>query len=72
MKTRKEVVSECEIAVAGCWNHYSDVPLVAKERHKIGRNLYLLLPPEIKTTQWQEDSDAYDKEMAEQEEEEVV
>lgn len=63
MKTRKEVISECEIAVAGCWSHYSDTPLSAEDRHKIGENLDSLLPSEIKT-RWQEYADILAKEAA--------
>lgn len=70
-KTREEIVSECAIAVASCWGHYSNTPLNADDRNKIKRKLNLLLPPEVEITQWQACADAYDKEMSEQEEEAV-
>jgi hypothetical protein len=57
---RDQILTECAKAVAACWNHYSDVPLIAVDVAAIRAKLHLVLPSHVTTAQWQQYANEYD------------
>lgn len=63
-KTREDIVNECAGAVAACFNHYSDVPLHARDVKKLAKLLDRELPEDFTAQAYDARVAAYEAEHA--------
>jgi len=66
-RTREDVTKECAMAVASCWNYYSDRPLTRDQVDAIQKVLGNWLPDRLTTKNWQRHYDDYDRRRCEEE-----
>jgi hypothetical protein len=60
-RTREDVIKECAMAVASCWNYYGDTPLTRDQVDAIQKVLGNWLPARLTTKRWKEYADDYQR-----------
>jgi len=66
-RTKEDVIKECAMAVASCWNYYSDTPLTKDKVNAIQKVLCNWLPDRLTTKNWQRHYDDYQRRCQEEE-----